>query len=198
MMVEELGIDLGTETDVGPALFALKSADLRPAQEDVLDTKADATAGGDKPEVEVRRNRKGYQIIEIERNFELRISQQLLQVSKENQDFPAVKGEQTKMKTKDAPPAKTEATKKTIENATPAKDKETGEAKKAAEDAESALAKEAGAESKVSVKTPDTEELQKAAALRFKKKGPAWGIERTEAAKKPKLSPIREELHKKG
>merc|ERR1719397_139911 len=183
MMVEELGIDLGTETDVGPALFALKSADLRPAQEDVLDTKADATAGGDKPEVEVRRNRKGYQIIEIERNFELRISQQLLQVSKENQDFPAVKGEQTKMKTKDAPPAKAKAT---------------GEAKKAAEDAESALAKEAGAESKVSVKTPDTEELQKAAALRFKKKGPAWGIERTEAAKKPKLSPIREELHKKG
>merc|ERR1719233_1885855 len=147
MMVEEVKLDIEIETDIGPDIFALTSADLEPAKGDVSDAKADTTAaGGDKPkEVEVRRNRKGYQILEIERSFEIRASQKLLEASKENQ-APAVEAAQTK----------------------------------------------------VSVKTPDTKELQKAAALRFKKKGPAWGIERTEAAKKPKLSPIKEELKKKG
>jgi len=181
MMVEEVKLDIEIETDIGPDIFALTSADLEPAKGDVSDAKADTTAaGGDKPkEVEVRRNRKGYQILEIERSFEIRASQKLLEASKENQ-APAVEGEQTKVATKDAAPAKTE------------------EAKKATEDAPPAKEKEAEAETKVSVKTPDTKELQKAAALRFKKKGPAWGIVRTETAKNPKLSPIKEELEQRG
>jgi len=182
MMVEEFGIDIEMETEVGPDIFALTSADLQPAEGDISDPKADATAaGGDKPvevEVEVRRNRKGYQILEIERNFELRASQKLAEVAKENQD-PTVGEVEAKAVTKDVAPAKTEA-------------------KKAAEDTATAKAEGTGAEAKVPVKTPDTEELQKAAALRFKKKGPAWGIVKTEAAEKPKLSPIKEELKQKG
>merc|ERR1719193_728821 len=128
MMVEEVKLDIEIETDIGPDIFALTSADLEPAKADVSDAKADTTAGGDKPkEVEVRRNRKGYQILEIERSFELRTSQKLLEASKENQ-APAVEEEQTKKATEDAPPAK---------------------------------AKEAGAETKVAIKTPDSEKLQK-------------------------------------
>jgi len=176
MNFEEFGMDLEMETEVGPDIFALTSADLQPAEGDVTDSKADETAAGeDKPkEVEVRRNRKGYQILEIERSFELRASQKVAEVSKENQD-PAV--EEGKA---DVAPAKTEEAKKAAEDAAPAKDKGTG------------------AEVKVPVKTADTEALQKAAALRFKKKGPAWGIVKTEAAEKPKLSPIKEELKQKG
>merc|ERR550534_1859157 len=88
MNVEEFGINLEMETDVGPDIFALTSADLQPAEENGSDPKADGTAaGGDKPEeVQVQRNRKGYQILEIQRNFELRVSQKPAEVSKENQD----------------------------------------------------------------------------------------------------------------
>merc|ERR550517_2237225 len=158
MNVEEFGIDLEMETDVGPDIFALTSADLQPAEGDGSDQKADAAAaGGDKPEeVQVRRNRKGYQILEISRNFELRASQKPAEVSKENQD-PAVENGKV-----DVAPAETEEAKKAAENAAPAE------------------AKGTGTEAKVAVKTPDTEALQKAAALRFKKKGPAWGIVQTE------------------
>merc|ERR1719233_1690226 len=49
MMVVEFGTDLEVETDVGPDIFALTSADLQPAQADVGDTKAKTTADGDKP-----------------------------------------------------------------------------------------------------------------------------------------------------
>jgi len=180
MNVEEFGIDIEMEIEAGPDIFALSSSDMQPAEGDVSEPKADATAAdGDKPkEVEVRRNRKGYQILEIERSFELRASQKLAKVSKENQD-PAVEGGEAKTVTKDVAPAKTEA-------------------KEAAEDAAPAKAKGADAEAKVPVKTPDTKKLQEAAALRFKQKGPAWGIVKTEAAEKPKLSPIKEELKQKG
>merc|ERR550517_848078 len=153
MNVEEFGIDIEMEIEAGPDIFALTYADLQPAEGDVSESKADATAAdGDKPkEVEVRRNRKGYQILEIERSFELRASQKVAEVSKENQD-PAVEGDEAKTLTKDVTPAKTEA-------------------KKAAEDAAHAKAKGADAEAKVPVKTPDIKKLQEAAALRFKQKG---------------------------
>jgi len=65
---------------------------------------------------------------------------------------------------------------------------------KAKEDSKAATGKPSGGTSKTSVKSPDTKKLQEAAALRFKKKGPAWGITPKEDAKKPKLSPIKEEL----
>merc|ERR1719419_1560565 len=121
MNVEEFGIDIEMEIEAGPDIFALTSADLQPAEGDVSEPKADATAAdGDKPkEVEVRRNRKGYQILEIERSFELRASQKLVEASKENQD-PAV--EEGKA---DVAPAKTEEAKKASEDAAPAKDKGT-------------------------------------------------------------------------
>merc|ERR1719397_320656 len=174
MNFEEFGRDVEMETEVGPDIFALTSTDLQPAEGDVSDPKADETAAGeDKPEeVEVRRNRKGYQILDIERNFELRASQKLAEVTKENQD-PAVEEDKA-----DAAVAEKEEAKKAAEDAVPAKDKG------------------AGAEAKVPVKTADTTELQKAAALRFKKKGPAWGIVKTEAVK-PEVSPIKEELKQK-
>jgi len=114
-----------------------------------------------------------------------------VEVSKENQD-PTVEGEIAETATKDTAPIKTEEAKKVTEA------KETEEAKKLTDDVVPAKAKETGAEAGVSVKTPDTKELQKAAALRFKKKGPAWGIVRAEAAKNPKLSPIKEELKQRG
>merc|ERR1719245_2457450 len=68
MMVEVVGIDLEMETEVGPDIFALTSADLQPAEGDVSDPKVDATAAVDdkREEVKLRRNRKGYQILEIE------------------------------------------------------------------------------------------------------------------------------------
>merc|ERR1719382_677347 len=51
MNVAEFGIELDLETDVGPDIFALTSADLQPAEGDGSDPKADTTAvGGDKPE----------------------------------------------------------------------------------------------------------------------------------------------------
>jgi len=73
MMVEEVVLDIEMETDIGPDIFALTSADFQPAKGDVSDTRAGVTAaGGDKPEeAKVRRNRKGYQILEIERSFEV-------------------------------------------------------------------------------------------------------------------------------
>jgi len=195
-MVEEVVLDIEVETDVGPDIFALTSADLQPAQGDVSDTKPDATAAdGDKAvEVEVRRNRKGYQILEIERNFEIRASQKVVEVSKEDQD-PTIEGEKAETATKDVAPATTEEEKKI---STPVKEKEAEEAKEPTKDVAPDKTKETGSEPKVSIKTPDSKELQKAAALRFKKKGPAWGIVRTEAPEKSKLSPIKEELEQRG
>merc|ERR1719382_1811573 len=44
MNVEVFGIDLEMETEVGPDIFALTSAELQPAEGDVSDPKTDATA----------------------------------------------------------------------------------------------------------------------------------------------------------
>merc|ERR1719233_1150937 len=152
MTFEKFGMDLEMETvEVGPEIIAMTSLELQPEE-----AEADTAGDEEKPkEAEVRRNRKGYQILEFERSFELRASQKT-EESKENKD-PAVA--ETKVK-------------------------------KATE------TKASGTEAKVAAKIPDNEELQKAAALRFKKKGPAWGIATTGGAKEVKSSPIKEELEK--
>jgi len=159
MTFEELGLDLEMEAvELGPEIIAMSSLELKPEQ-----AETDAKGADDKKpqEAKVQKNRKGYQIIEFKRNFELRPSEKKAEVAKENKD-PA-EGETVEKKVSVKPPA--------------------------------AKSKDSGAEAKVSVKMPDTKELQKAAALRFKKKGPAWGIELKEL-KEVKSSPIKEELKK--
>jgi len=160
MMFEKFGMDMEMETaEVGPEIIAMTSFELQP--EKVI-TDAAAADKEEPKEVPVRRNSKGYQILEFPRNFELRASQNKTEASKENKD-PAM-----------AEPKVEEA----LEN-------EAAAEKKAS-----------GAEAKVSAKMPDTKELWKAAVLRFKKKGPAWGIALTGDAKEVKSSPIKEELEK--
>merc|ERR1719285_805461 len=154
MMFEEFGLDMEMDT------VAITAAPLQPQQGNTS-----AAAKEDKPEeTKVLRNRKGYKILEIVRNFEPRASQmKIAEVLKENQD-PTAGGD---------------------------------ESKKEIEDSKAAAGKPSGGTSKKSVKPPDSKELQQAAALRFKKNGPAWGITPKEDAKKAKLSPIKEELKQK-
>jgi len=161
---EEFGNDMEMETEeIEMETFALTAATL---QGDTSGTKADTVATEDKlDETKVLRNRKGYKILEIVRNFEPRASQiKKAEVLEENQGPDAGGDESNKSK----------------------------------EDSKLATGKPSGGTSITSVKSPDTKELQKAAALRFKKKGPAWGITPKEDAKKPMLSTIKEELKQKG
>jgi len=162
---EEFGNDMEMETEeTEMETFASTAATL---QGDTSGTRADTTAAReDKPdETKVLRNRKGYKILEIVRNFEPRASQiKMTEILEENHG-PDAGGD---------------------------------ESEKAKEDSKLATGKPSGGTSKTSVKSPDTTELQKAAALRFKNKGPAWGITPKEDAKKPKLSAIKEELKQKG
>merc|ERR1719320_837951 len=117
---------------------------------------AGVNAKEEKKEVKVRRSKRGYMILEFERNFGVMARQlQDEPIESENQD--PVAGD----KTKRGPP-------------------------------------EAGNASKAAPTKPDKklEELRKAAALRFKEKGPAWGYG-AGGVKKQKLSPIKEELKQK-
>jgi len=159
MTFEELGLDLEMETvELGPEIIAMSSLELKSKQAET-DAKG---ADEEKPkEAKMQKNRKGYQILEFTRNFELRPSEKKVEVAKENKDPATGKTEEKKVSGK--PPA--------------------------------AEGKDSGAEVKLSVKMPDTKELQKAAALRFKKKGPVWGIEPKEQ-KEVKSCPIKEELKK--
>merc|ERR1719334_537575 len=84
MTFEELGMDLEMETvELGPEIIAMSSFELQPE-------KADKDAEGadeEKPkETKVQKNRKGYQVLEFTRNFELRPSEKKAEVAKENKD----------------------------------------------------------------------------------------------------------------
>lgn len=162
---EEFGLDMETESEENEMETVESTASpLQPEQGDASASKADKAANEAKAETKVLRNRKGYKILEIVRNFEPRASQmKVAEILKENQDPTAGGDESTKVK----------------------------------QDSKAAAGKPSGGTSKTSVKSPDSKELQKAAALRFKKKGPAWGITPTEDAKKAKLSPIKEVLKQK-
>merc|ERR1719419_1000862 len=87
MMFEGFGNDMEMETEESEMeTFALTAS---PEQEDTSGTKADATAAKeDKPnEPKVLRNRKGYKILEIVRNFEPRARQmKMAEVLEENQN----------------------------------------------------------------------------------------------------------------
>merc|ERR1719233_2178833 len=89
MTFEEFGNDMEMESEESEMeTFALTAAPLQPEQGDTSSPKADATAAKeDKPdEPKVLRNKKGYKILEIVRNFEPRASQmKLAEVLKENQ-----------------------------------------------------------------------------------------------------------------
>jgi len=110
-------------------------------------------------EAEVRKNKKGYVILNIERNFGGRGSLLKEDVADENQD--PNKGDEADKKEPDLAAVKKRE--------------------------EALLAKVVKSQ----------EELQKSAALRFKKKGPAWGKAGEGATEKPKKSTIKEELKQK-
>jgi len=148
--------EMETESDV-----SMTVAEVAVVKGEEVASKSATDATEEKPEdVEIRRNKKGYRILEIERNFGLTATQKQA-ATKENQQPAAESGDDSKKESPDTSTAPT---------------------------------KEAGSEVKTPVKSQ--EELQKAAALRFKQKGPAWG-KVAEAVKKVKLSPIKEELKQK-
>merc|ERR1719193_856925 len=102
MTYEEFGNDMEMETEESEMeSFARSATPLQLEQGDTSGTKADTTAvKEDQPdEPKVLRNRKGYKILEIVRNFEPRPSQmKMAEVLIENQDPGAGGDELRKVK----------------------------------------------------------------------------------------------------
>jgi len=134
------------ETETEDVIMAVPEAEVEVAKSKDAGSKTDTKeAKKEEPkEAVVRRNTRGYQILEIVRNFGVRSSKKEAVASEEQ---VADAGDKSKKKS---------------------------------------AAKETGLDAK------RLAELRKAAALRFKKKGAAWG-----GVKKQKVSPIKDELKQK-